>query len=293
MRQDTLIALLLIGLTILGAPLRAEEGSEEEEVLGLENVSEFSLVVTDGNSSTETFGFKNTLRYHWPKAKYVLRLDAVRSNTAEDSFAVLRPGSSGDFDVVNPDKTPDVEKYLIENRYDREITEFLFWNVGITWDRNRDAGILNRFVAFAGVGNVWWDREDLRFDTSYGLSYTDREEETPDPEKDDQFMGFRFAWSYLNKFGRTTTYGNDWSTNVSLSDTSDWSSDMTNWVAVAMNSRLALKVSLQWLYNALPAFEGLPLYAIDDSGSLVEVGSVDVRKEKLDTVFTTSIVINF
>jgi hypothetical protein len=207
---------------------------------------------------------------------------------------VVIPGSEGDFDLVYPGKEPDVERYFIENRYDRSISEHFFWNAGVSWERNKDAGILNRYIAFAGVGNVWWGRDDLQFSTTYGLSYTDREDEVPDPLKDDSFVGFRFGWEYLNQWGKNTTYRNIWNFTDSLDNTSDYYSDMVNSISVAINEHLALKVSLQWLYNSLPGLQDVTLYAIDpETGLKVEVGEVQIRKDKLDTIFSTSLVINF
>ena len=87
------------------------------------------------------------------------------------------PPSSVTTNLVDPSTEPDVEKFFAEGRYDREIRENFTWNGGVSWDRNRDAGILSRTIVFGGVGNRWWDREDFRFYTTYGLSYTDRDEE--------------------------------------------------------------------------------------------------------------------
>jgi hypothetical protein len=281
------LGLLLFVFGSVGVAV-AQEGEEEEEI-GWFNSTELSLVVTDGNSSTETFGFQNTLRREWSRARYTLRLDGVRSNAADDRFALVDPDASGGFRVIEPPTEPDVERYLIENRYEREITERFFWNVGLSWDRNLDAGILNRYQAYVGVGNIWWDRKDLKFNTSYGVSYTDREEESPDPAKDDRFGGFRFNWHYLNKFGANTTYENDWSFNTNFKDTSDYFTEMVNSIAVAINTRVALKVSLQWVYSNEPALEEIDL--LDETGDLV--GEVSVRKERLDTIFRTALVVNF
>lgn len=281
-------------ICLLLSSVAVAQEQEEEKKLGWTNVTDLSLVVTEGNSSTETFGFKNRLRYDWPKAKYTFRIDAVRSDTAGDLVAVLRPGSDSDFDVVTLDKTLDVEKYYVENRYDRSITERLFWNAGLTWDRNKDAGILSRWVGFAGLGNVWWDREDLQFNTTYGLSYTDREEEDPDPDKEEQFAGVRFNWQYLNQWGKVTTFENDWTFNASLADSGDWTSDMTSSILVAMNSHVALRVSLQWLYNNRPALQDLDVFIRDPNGNLTPLPTtVSEPKKKLDTVFSTSLVLSF
>ena len=167
--------------------------------------------------------------------------------------------------------------------------------------------------AFGGLGHVWRDRADLNFHTSYGLSFTDREEETPDPEKDASFAGVRFNWGYLNKFGKVTTYENDFTANVNVTDASDYSLDMTNSIAVAMSDRLALKFSLQFLYNNEPALEDVDVIAravlrdpdgipgsgdeffetVTEGGAKIELGEDQIRKKPLDTVVSTSLVINF
>ena len=280
---------VVFALLLTATASRAQVEVEEGEELGWSNATDLSLVVTDGNSSTETLGFNNYLDHLWSNARYSLRIEAVRSNTADDPYAVEIPDSGGDFDVVYPAKELDVERYFIENRYDRNITERFFWNAGVSWERNKNAGILNRYIGFAGVGNLWWSREDLGFSTTYGLSYTDREDEIPDPAKDGSFVGFRFGWEYMNKWGKVTTYRNNWNFTNSLNDTSDYYSDMVNSISVAINSRLALKVSLQWLYNSLPGLEEVSLF--DPNGD--EIGVVTIRKEKLDTIFSTSLVVNF
>ncbi|MEJ2085988.1 MAG: DUF481 domain-containing protein, partial [Acidobacteriota bacterium] len=148
------ICVLLVCLTIsLSTSLAAQEEEEEEKKLGWSNVTDLSLVVTEGNSSTETFGFKNRLQRNWEKSRALLRLEAVRSNTADDQYALVEdPANLDDFVIVTPSKTLDVEKYLVLGRYDRDISERFVWNVGASWDRNLDAGIVNRYSGWAGVG---------------------------------------------------------------------------------------------------------------------------------------------
>ena len=77
----------------------------------------------------------------------------------------------------------DAANYLVGGDYERKISAAWFWNAGASWYRNDDAGILNRYIVFGGVGNTWADNQRRRFVTSYGVSYTDREEEEPDPER--------------------------------------------------------------------------------------------------------------
>lgn len=292
-QHHTWICMLFVCLAFsLSTSLAAQEEDEEEKKLGWSNVTDLSLVVTEGNSSTETFGFKNRLQRNWERSRGLLRLEAVRSNTADDQYALVEDlDNPDDFIIVTPSKTLDVEKYLVLGRYDHDISERFFWNVGASWDRNLDAGILNRYTGWAGVGNIWWDRDDLAFSTDYGVSYTDREEEVPDPEKDDSFAGIRFGWDYLNAWGKLTTFTNEWNVNSNISQFSDWSSDMTSAITVSMSEKIALRVSLQWLFNNKPALEEIDVIFIAPGGEEATIGTTTVRKEKLDTIFATSLVI--
>ena len=52
--------------------------------------------------------------------------------------------------------------------------------------------------------------------TSYGVSYTDREEEKPDPEKDRRFAGARFGWDYMERFNAGTTFDNKFETDAKI-----------------------------------------------------------------------------
>jgi hypothetical protein len=304
-----------------GFELQAQD-EQESELTGWYNSTELSVVVTDGNSRTETFGLRNTLRRTWSRSRFQLKLDGLRSDTADDRFVLLEPGltwqpgarpPSGSFSIVEPDVEPDVERYFAEGTYERKITDRLAWHAGGSWERNEDAGINNLYIVFGGLGHTWWDKKDLRFSTSYGLSYTDREEDTVDPEKDDNFAGLRFSWDYMNGFGKSAIYENDFTSNVSVKDISDYTLKMDNSITVSMTSHLALKVSLQWIYSNEPALEEVDVVAfvvlvdpdgtpgngdeffqtVGSGGGEIEVGDADIRKDEIDTIFRTSLVINF
>lgn len=291
----------LLPATLLLAQDEQAERDGEDARLGWSNSTELSLVATGGNSETLTFGLKNTLGYRWSNASYTLRFDGLRSDNADDKYYEILPfegdPATSDLDdlirLVEPERKLDAEKYLIENIYQRELSDHLVWNIGFTWDRNSDANILNRYVGFVGLGHVWFDRDDLRFETSYGISYTDRNEENPDPEKDAEFPGARLAVKFSRLWGKTTTTGNNSTFVGSLSDLGDWNLDTSTWVSVAMNNHLALKATLQFLYNSLPALEDADVLFLAPSGTEVDFGTLRFRKERLDTVFTSSLVVSF
>lgn len=295
---------------------------ERDDDLGWANATELSIVVTEGNTSTQTLGFKNTLRRTWESARLRLRFDGVRSNTSDDRFLQVQPGlqfpvggQPPEFQtsIAIPAIESDVEQYFVEGRFDRDISERLFWDVGSSWDRNNDAGILNRHILFGGVGNVWFNEEDVAFSTSYGVSYTDRQEIEPNPSKDNVFGGVRFNSDYMQRFGSLTLVDSNFTLNMNLADATDYSINVTNAVGVAMNDYLSLRVSLQFLYENEPALEDADIVArvelIDPDGvpasgdelfetmldgrTRIDVGQGRIRKNPLDTVLRTALVISF
>ena len=314
--------LLVVLVTIPAAALAQPKEPDDEEPRGWENATELSLVRTGGNAETQTFGFSNTLRRVWPAGRVRVRFDGVRSRTADDRFLALEPGvrfqpgalpHGVETTVVRPPVGPDVERYFVEGRFDRKIGERFLWHAGSSWDRNSDAGILNRRIAFGGVGNVWAEGEDLAFSTSYGFSYTDREELAPDPAKDDRFGGVRINTDYRQRFGSVTSIDNDVTMNVSLTDSSDYSINTASAVGLSMSEHLSLRVSVQWLYENEPAFEDAGIVAqvalldpdgvpgsgdelfetVAGGGIEIDLGDGRIRKDRLDTILRTALVISF
>lgn len=273
--KTTLFAVVVLG--VIAAPAIAEDG-------GWSDTAEISLVSTTGNSETTSIGFKNTAERAWENASLTIRAGAINvETTTKDSFGVGTPDNftRGEF----TDTT--AESYFLNGRYERNISEKFFWYGGLGWDRNEPAGIKNRYIASAGVGNVWIDTDDVKFSTGYGLTFTDQEDVVPQVGLDETFAGVRFDWDYSNQLTESTAYTNVLVLDMNLDETSDWRADMLHGLTVAMSERLALKLGLQWLYDAEPA-RTIPVFDAP-GGTQVGFGEVD----DLDQIFTASLVINF
>jgi hypothetical protein len=67
---------------------------------------------------------------------------------------------------------------------------------------------------------------------------------------------------------------------------------MVNSLAVAMSSKMALQVSLQWLYDNEPALTEIALLTPVPPDA-IEVGSTLTPLDELDTILTASLVVNF
>jgi putative salt-induced outer membrane protein YdiY len=250
------------------------------------DVAEFSYVATAGNAEASTLGFKNTLGRKWERSAFELKAGGIRAEATTTTRTVV----AGPAIDETSSTSLTAESYFLNGRFDRKIGDRVFWFAGVGWDRNRFAGIQNRYSGAGGVGNTWVDTETTQFRTDYAVTFTRQEDIAAPAGADDTFLGVRFSWKYVHKFGAVTTYGNDLSLDDNLDDTTDFRADMTNSVAVAMSARLALKVSLQVLYDNQPSFE-----SIADPGDLLPPAGPTALAEldDLDTVFTSSLVISF
>ncbi len=258
------------------------------------DTAEFSYVVTSGNAETSTFGLKNKLWRTWERASFEFNAGGVRAESERVTRAAV--GTQDDFSVQERSETDvTAESYYLNGRYDRKLTDRFFWFGGGGWERNRFAGVEDRWSAAGGVGNVWVDRDTVKFRTDYAVTGTKQEDVVENPEVDDTFLGARVSWAYLHTFGAATTYTNDLVLDENLEETSDFRANMINSVAVAINTRLALKVSLQLLYDNDPSFVQVDLFDPADPppGGTPTGTKVAVELDELDSLFTASLVVNF
>lgn len=270
------LALPLLGLLLAGGGAFAQEPAEavaEEE--GWSGSAELSLVALSGNSESSTFGFRTKAERKWLESLFEVEAAAVRAEQTTKTFRVTGP--PGDETVVEEKETlVNAENYLLRGQYSHDFHRRLFGFGGAGWDRNEPAGIRNRYYAAAGVGHNWAESDEYKNRTSYGLSYI-HEENTSGREED--FPAVRLTWDFLRKLTATTTFSNALIVDDNLDDTSDYRGDLLSSLAVAMNERLALKVSLQLVYDHEPAF--------------VAAGPLEVQLENLDTTLSASLVMNF
>ncbi len=180
-----LVGSLVAALIGFAGETRAQGVASEEE-LGWPTETDLSVIVSKGNADTQHFGLDNTLVRQWRQSSFELEVDVFQTNEADDRFLLIEPGLTwlpgadpppGSTTVVEPPLETEAARFFVEGKYDHEIAERLYWSAGASWDRNEDAGILNRYIAFGGFGRIWWDREDLEFQTVWALSFTDREED--------------------------------------------------------------------------------------------------------------------
>lgn len=228
---------------------------------------------------------RNTATRRWDGSSLEIALGSVRAETTTTSRVAF--GSPTDFTIrKSGDTALTAENYFLRGRYDRDLSEALFWFAGARWDKNEFAGIDSRFAAFAGVGNVWFERESARFRTDYGVTFTDQKDVSAATSS---FAGARLSYDYWRQVNATTSFDSDLIIDENVDDTSDYRVDFSNSVSAAMSKRLALKASLQLLYDNQPALTEVLLI----QGDFIDGTRVLAELDSLDSILTVSLVASF
>ncbi len=261
---------------------RGTTAAQDEPTSGWSDVAELTFVLTAGNASSSTFGLKNVLEHFWGPSSLKFSASAVR--TESGLTARTATGTPDNFTIRETTETKlTAENYYMGSRFDRTLGESAFIYGGAGWDRNTFAGIQNRYGFVTGAGRSWFDEDTRRFKTDLGFTYTIQKDVVEDPDGDEGFFGLRGSYDYFRKLTETAGMASVLVVDQNLNTTDDFRADWTNSLSVAMSERLALKTSIQLLYDKSPALTSVPL---GDSRVLTPLG-------KVDTAFTVAIVANF
>ena len=275
---------LVAMLALSGVPGRAAA----QTGAGWKNSSELSFVRTAGNAQSSTLGISTTVTRAWERTELKIEAGGIRTRTTR--FERIAVGTEADYRIEEKsDSEVSAENYHARIRVDRRFSERTSVFVQSGWTRNTFAGIRHRVVNVAGVSTRWLDRERQRLRTAYGFTHTVERDVVPDPEDSGRFLGLRLSTEYWHK----VTGNTEWSSSVVVdgngNDRSDLRADWVNAVSVAMNEHLGLKTSLRTTFDNQPALARLPLRSPGGE----QGGTVLVRREKLDRVFTVALVVSF
>ncbi len=275
-------------LLLTSVPAWPQAPPAPEKKLGWQDKAELALVLTAGNSETSTFGFRNLLSRIWSDAELHFEVAGLRTETA--TITATPVGTSADDFVLREESASALtaENYLARAKYDRTLRPRLFAFATGGWDRNVFAGIENRYNAAGGVGNIWRDREDFRFRTDYGISVT---HQIPTIGSEVTFAGLRLSADLMRKLTASTTVTHLTIAEENLDDTDDFRLDSLTAVGVAMTDRLAIQVSLKFLFDNVPSFVEADLLS-PITGLPVGI-LVPVQADKLDTLVNVALVVNF
>jgi putative salt-induced outer membrane protein YdiY len=275
--------LILAGLAV--AVVAARPATAQESITW-ENSTELSFVSTGGNASASTVGLKATLSGTKGANKIKLEVGGLRSSI--DNTTRTATGTPSDFTVIETTVSQvTAENYFARGRYDRKLDDaFLF--AGLDWDRNTFAGIKNRYAVVAGIGRTLVDGETGHLKADIGGTYTIQKDVDPTPGASDGFGGARINVDALRHLSASADYASALILDENLADTQDLRADWTNSITVALSQKLALKTSVQLLFDNLPSLRKVPLV---DGGGAPTGTTVSTPGDKLDRVATLTLVI--
>ncbi len=275
----------LVSVAFLTSPVVAQEEREP----GWYDTAELSFLTTTGNSETDTLSLNNTLERLWENSRFKLSASALRAESSTSRFSArLTDGEVVIREFTQTELT--AENYAVRSRYDRDISERLFWYVGLDWESNEFAGFDSRSIGLVGAGHRWWSHDTSVFSTDYAVTYTIQDDLIEAPDADDSFLGARFSYEYKRSLNQSTTYGSDLILDLNLDETDDWRGDMNHWLAVDMTERLALKVNYRLLYDNLPSLTAVVVIPEDRA---VLGNTILAELDDLDTALSIALVVSF
>ena len=248
--------------------------------------AELSFVVTGGNTATSAFSLGTSFTRKWTNDTLLFKSYILKSNSTTTTRTAQ--GTEIDFDIIE-DKIHRLvaENYLLAGQYDRRISKKLSGQAGLSWDRNRFAGVDDRVMFTAGLGCAWVEKTRTVVRTAAAVTYTLRQYVGQDMVS---FAGLRLSMLADQKILENSSISTQFVWDDSLNQMDDWRFDWTNSASASISKSLALKISLRLLYTHVPALQSLALFDLE---GLPTGLFVQVPLKKLDTLMTTSIVINF
>ena len=279
MRYRTLYLTLTLALAVTAADLEAQNPWTWE------NATELSFVSTGGNASSNSLGMKASFVGTAGPSAFKVEAGGIRSETDLTTRSAV--GTPGDFTVTETTISQlTAENYFLRGRYDRR-REAAYAFAGAGWDRNTFAGIQNRFAIVAGLGRTFAEGETGRFKADLGATYTIQKDVNPAVGADDAFGGARVTLDATRALTETTDFASALVMDQNLENTDDRRADWINSLSVSLSERLALKTSVQILFDNQPSLLSVPLF---DAGGAA-AGTVATPGDKFDNIVTLTLVI--
>lgn len=283
-------------LSLIGLSLAAQAPAPEipqSAPRAWSNVTTLSYVATTGNAKGQTVGFGNEFLYKWGQSVFSLKARAIRVNTTVVTRSAT--GTSLEDYVVaeNRTSTTTAETYGLNGRFDHRLKDKdrWYWYGGAGWEKNRPAGLDNKYSATTGFGRIWADQDRTKFRTDVGFGYTHEQPLVTPVDFQANYGTVNFTSQFKQRVGANSLYTMDLAFTGNLSESRDYQGVLRQGFSVAINKSLALKVGYDMVYKNKPNL--IPVEVFTVALPPLSLGSISVPAKKTDTVFTTSLVITF
>ena len=272
-----------------GAVLQEEQTEQEEAGAGWDYSAELSLLFTSGNATVRTFGLGGSARRDWAEGELSLLAGGLR--TESGTTRRIAVGTEDAFTVSDEsDPKPTAENYFLRAEFERSFSDHVHLSTGAGWERNTFAGFESKVSMVGGIGNVWIDDGTTRLKSDYGLTLTAQDDVVDDPDKSATFGGVRVSTSFRRELSPTADLESTLTLDENLTDAADVRADLANFLALDINSSLAVKTGLRLVWDNVPALTRAPL---ERPAGTSTGETVLVPRHKLDSTLTIALVANF
>lgn len=220
-------ALPLVAALFALPVMAAQEGDEETE--GWSGEGEFGLVVTTGNTETETLNAK--LKGAYEQGPWVYKAGLVALSASEDGNTTA-------------------ERYELSGKSEYHVSDVSYWFGSLRYESDRFSGFDYQGTVAAGYGHTLFDSETSHLDAEIGLGLR-RAKPAPEPdlleEPDAQSDAIvRGAAGYWWQLTETTRFENDFLVEAGADNTY---LENAAGLRVAINSRFAVKLGFSVRHN--------------------------------------------
>lgn len=191
--------------------------------------AELSIVTTNGNSKNTTTSAKNLFNYSWTKTS----LDVEAGGLGAKSQGRVT-----------------AEQYFAAEKLSYKVTDRDYVFERVRWDKDRFAGIKNRYDINGGAGRTLLKRpaDELFAEVGPGVVFEQRTNGTKN-----NFGSARAYTKYVHQFSPTAKFSQDFEYLLNLKDTADSRHSAETALTAALNSLFSVKVSYLWKRVNKPA----------------------------------------
>lgn len=189
---------------------------------------DLGFVNSAGNTDVTTLSVGENLEYRVTQWQWNLLSSVVYGRTGDSTTA---------------------EQIKVSGRVDRRLVAVLHAFVGVSYERNRFAGIGRRFEEFGGLALRLIDRPSDLWTLDTGSSVNQQRSTI---NRIRNFAALRFAMLFRHNFAATTYLQQSIETLPNLEDSRDLRVNSETALVAPLSGRLALKLSYAVKYDKLP-----------------------------------------
>ena len=219
-------AVIAVLLSCFAASVMAQEPAAPKK---WKESAELSYVQTTGNSRTSTVSGKDLYTYDWKKAGLELAAGGLAAK---------------DKGITN------AEQYYASEKVSWKLTgkDYVFERIG--WDRNRFAGIKNRYDYSVGLGRDLVDlpNDKLLGEVGGGYIFEDRLH-----AKNLSYGSYRGHVKYIRTLSQTANASQDLEYIGNMSDHKGYRTNSETALIASISTHFSLKASYVWHYENSPA----------------------------------------